>query len=269
MRKRFSVVTLVNDDALYETSQRTLAAQDVRDELVFLPVQADVHGWNAATALNYGIESAEVEWVICAHQDVLFPLGWLERFRARLGELSTDVAVVGLVGRTRNGEFAGHVLDPHGHTLWGTLPRQVVSIDEHFIAIRRDTQLRFDPLNPGFHVYGADLCQTAAAKCLRSMAIDCPVVHLSGGKRDDAFDRAAEWLLDKWGKDTAYLIPLTTDSICRPTIANTWRRWVTVANQRRALHRRWRCHCQEVLLANEHLKPALIARNPILERLGV
>jgi hypothetical protein len=79
-----SVVTLLNNDAVYRRSRRTLEKQEKSGFFSFIPVEADKRGWNAATALNHGIDEAKTEWVICAHQDVLFPISWLEKLMSEL-----------------------------------------------------------------------------------------------------------------------------------------------------------------------------------------
>lgn len=267
MQPSISIVTIVNNQDLYGFLKQSLAAENFNQEIQFLPIHADKQGWNAATALNHGLETVNSDWVICVHQDVLFPIGWLPRFCDRLLELPADAAVVGLVGRTRQGEFSGHILDPHGHTRWTPLPRQVVTVDEHLIAIRRQTGVRFDAENPGFHVYGADICLTAAAMNFGSYVIDCPVIHLSGGKVDPSFSHASDWLLNKWGKRTGQVIPTTCAMLHRPTLLNYFRRRLVRKNSKQAVHPRWRCQCNNVLCAEGVIDPRLVDRFPFLKSL--
>jgi hypothetical protein len=204
---RVSLVTLVTDPALYESSRASLIRQLAEGEVESLAVDANKRGWNAATALNDGIERASGEWVICGHQDVAYPEGWWERVTAQVGQWKGTVGVAGLVGVTRGGAFRGHIIDPHGHCYWGPLPCRVLALDEHALIIRRDTGLRFDPQTPGFHCYGADICLEARRRRLDVIAVDAPVVHHSPGVLDDSFDEASNWLLQKWAQETGGVIP--------------------------------------------------------------
>lgn len=205
----FALVTLVNDRAQFDACQASLRAEGGPFP-EWLMVEPNRHGWNAAQGLNHGIEQLDADWIVCLHQDVLFPKGFWARFTAAIAALPADVAVAGLVGCERNGRFHGHIYDPNGHCYWPGLPHEVAAVDEVVIAVRRAAGLRFCADVPGFHCYGADLCFEADRKGLRVMAIDAPVVHLSTGKLDPSYDRASQWLLDKWGPRYGHALPMPT-----------------------------------------------------------
>lgn len=209
MTPHVSCVTLVTDESLYQTSVGTLVEQFPAGAVQVIPVYANQLGMNAAQGLNHGIEQACAEWVICMHQDVLIPDGWWNRVQVELAKYKAPgkVAVIGLVGATRRGELVGHILDPHGHGRWGRLPTEVVSIDEHVIVVRKDSPVRFDPANPGFHVYGTDIAMQARQHGCQTIVIDAPVVHLSGGEIDPMFASASQWLLSKWGPTVHGVLP--------------------------------------------------------------
>ena len=192
---------------MYRVSRSTLAAQLEPSSVQWLPAKPDEMGWTAARALNAGVNAALGRWVVCAHQDVLFPHGWWDRTVRQLEAAPQRTAVAGPVGTTSDGAFRGHVLDPHGHRRWLPLPAEIVSLDEHLLILRRSAGLRFDPATPGFHCFGTDIALTARDRGLAAVALDAPVVHLSGGRIDDAYDEAARWLLDKWGPALGYVIP--------------------------------------------------------------
>lgn len=205
--EKLSVITLVNDSELYARSRASLDSQGGDIGIEFIPIFADKQVWNAATALNYGVERATSDWVVCAHQDVLFPDFWLSRFISSLAALPEKAAVAGLVGQRPNGSFAGHVKDPHGHLIWGPLPARVMSVDEHFIALRKSLGPRFDPENPGFHCYGTDICLSVLELGFQAFVVDAPVIHRSAGKIDSSFGVSSAWLLKKWGYKYLDVIP--------------------------------------------------------------
>lgn len=216
-------LTLVNDREQYARCKESLGppAEDARE---FVVVEPNARGWNAAQGLNHGLDACKTDWVVCVHQDVLFGRGWISRMTALLPSLPASVAVVGVVGTRADGRFRGHILDPNGHCYWGPLPAEVLVLDESVLVLRRASGLRFDEQVPGFHCYGADLCLQARAQGLKVMAVDAPVRHLSTGRLDDAYHRAASWLLERWGKPFGYLIPTPAANMQDPERSRAWRR---------------------------------------------
>ena len=151
--------------------------------------------------MNLGIEKSRAPLVVCCHQDVRLPDGWLDRFLgqiARVEDRDRQWGVAGVMGVGFNGAFAGHIRDPHTSRPFGRLPRKVQSLDEVCLAIRRDGGLRFDEGLGGFHLYGADLCLQAGMKGMSCYALDACLEHLSGGKLDESFYRMADRLCAKW-----------------------------------------------------------------------
>lgn len=202
-------VSLVNDRAQFDACQASLRAS-AQPFPEWLMVEPNHRGWNAAQGLNHGIDQLAAEWIVCVHQDVLFPAGFWQRFTAALAALPADTALAGLVGCDRSGRFRGHIVDPNGHCYWPALPHRVLTLDEVLIAVRKASGLRFCADVPGFHCYGADLCFEADARGLAAAAIDAPIVHLSTGKLDASYERASQWLLAKWGKRYGHVLPMPT-----------------------------------------------------------
>lgn len=220
---QLAFLTLVNNRAQFDDCQASLR----RDPAPFpewLAIEPNRNGWNAAQGLNHGIDRLDAEWIVCVHQDVLFPPGFLARLAAALSRLAPDVAAAGIVGCEKSGRFRGHIVDPNGHCYWPSLPHDVLAVDEVLIALRKSSGLRFDEQVPGFHCYGADLCFEADARGLRVVAIDAPLLHLSTGKLDASYERAAQWLLDKWGARYGHALPMPTLLLQDRRRAGFWRR---------------------------------------------
>lgn len=209
---RLAFVSLVNDTAQFEACQASLRTvvestpNGVMPE--WLKVEPNKHGWNAAQGLNHGIEQLDADWVVCLHQDVLFPADFWKRLTDSLAALDEDVVLAGLVGCERGGHFRGHIVDPNGHCYWPSVPREVLALDEVLIAVRKSSGLRFCEDVPGFHCYGADICFEAERRGLKTVAIDAPLVHLSTGKLDENYERASSWLMAKWGERYGYMLPM-------------------------------------------------------------
>lgn len=202
-------VSLVNKPEQFAASQASLRTQ-AQPFPQWIMVEPNARGWNAAQGLNWGIDQVDAEWVVCVHQDVFYPQGWWPRFLAELQRVPDDTAILGLVGTEKGGRLRGHIIDPNGHCYWPALPHEVLIVDELLLAVRKRTGLRFDPATPGFHCYGADICLQAATRGLRSFAIDAPTLHVSTGVVDAAYERAARWLLDKWGSQYGHVLPTPT-----------------------------------------------------------
>lgn len=227
----FALVSLVNDRAQFAACQASLRA-DAQPFPEWLMVEPNLHGWNAAQGLNHGIEQLAADWIVCVHQDVLFPPGFWAQLTTALAALPADAAVAGIVGCERSGRFHGHILDPNGHCYWPGLPHEVLAVDEVLIAVRKDSGMRFCPEVPGFHCYGADLCFETEQRGLRVMAIDAPLLHLSTGKLDASYDRASEWLMAKWGPRYGHVLPMPT-IIVQNKARSSWLRRLVMRWRRR------------------------------------
>ncbi|MFK7738760.1 MAG: glycosyltransferase [Planctomycetota bacterium] len=225
---KIALVSLVNDDAQFASCQASLRRlADPFPE--WLKVEPNKHGWNAAQGLNSGLEQLDAEWVVCLHQDILFPDGFWQQLTSALDACDEQTALAGLVGCEHSGRFRGHIYDPNGHCCWPSLPSRVLALDEVLMAVRKSSGLRFDEQVPGFHCYGADLCFEADRRGLQAVAIDAPVVHLSTGKLDEHYDRASQWLMDKWGARYRHVLPmpavLLRDDSRAPLLHRTLHRW--------------------------------------------
>ncbi len=230
-----SIVVMVNRQEQFELARATFEQQSGLAGVTWIPVNADKNGWNAATALNHGLAEAATDWVICAHQDILYPDGWWARAWEQIRSWPDRVAIAGLVGVRNDGQFRGHVLDPHGHARWGPLPAKVGSLDEHLLIIDRRAGVRFDPETPSFHCYGTDIVREAINRGYDAIAIDAPVVHTSGGTLDPSFHEAAQWLLAKWRRECGGVLPTCATTIKPPDGGPVIRRLLTYVARRLSL----------------------------------
>jgi SAM-dependent methyltransferase len=161
---------------------------------------------SAADGFNAGLKEAANDLVVLVHQDMYLPLGWDRRFIRQVEHAEREygsVGVLGVFGVTYrgNGEPVHHgrvvdrfrLLDDGEH-----LPAAVDGLDEIVLALRRESGLRADPAL-GFHLYGTDLCLSAAAAGLTNVAVDALAFHNSlFGDLDRSFHLARDTLLDKW-----------------------------------------------------------------------
>jgi hypothetical protein len=137
---------------------------------------------SAAKAYNDALSKSVNDLVVFAHQDIIFPSGWLSQLEDSIRLLATkdpNWGVLGIFGKTSNGEEAGYVystgLGIIGDQLEG--PKQVQTLDEIVLILRKSSGLKFDERLPHFHFYGADICLAAQKKGMQSYAIPAFCIH--------------------------------------------------------------------------------------------
>ena len=142
---------------------------------------------SAALAYNAGIEKANTDLLVFAHQDMYFPEGWMASVQGAMEVLSREDptwGVLGVWGVKRTGERAGHLycaglMRTLGESFEGG--REVRSVDEVVLIVRKSSGLRFDERLPGFHMYGGDICLEAARRGMKCYAISAFCIHNTNG----------------------------------------------------------------------------------------
>jgi len=137
---------------------------------------------SASKAYNDAIEKSRNDLIVFAHQDIIFPEGWLGQFEAALRYLATtdpEWGVLGCYGRTRNDGAHGYVYSPGPGFVGEPFehPSEIQTLDEIVLILRKSSGLRFDNTLPHFHLYGTDICMRAAELGRKSYAIPALCVH--------------------------------------------------------------------------------------------
>ena len=185
-----------------------------------IPVVTVEGARSMAEAYNEGMSRTSRSLCIFAHQDVYFPVGWVDLALERLNALTAQDPmwqVAGPYGVRPDGIHAGRIWDVGiGRELGaaGFAPTPVGSLDELALIVRRDDAFHFDPALPHFHLYGTDLVQSALARGRTAYAVELPMVHnsrlvatLRGG-----YWRAYHYTRRKWARK----LPIYT-TVCRVT----------------------------------------------------
>ncbi|MCK1597302.1 hypothetical protein [Bradyrhizobium sp. 164] len=160
----------------------------------------------ASAAYHDAITTATADIVVFSHQDVYFPEGWFSRLEVICEKLRlTDPswAVAGLSGMTPEGEWFGHMWDSGlGIVCGGPFdpPRNVASLDEAVLIVRRASGALFDPALPSFHLYGTDIVLEAQKAGKKSYVINLPVIHNSKATvcLDRTYVAAYRFMVRKW-----------------------------------------------------------------------
>jgi len=211
---KFSLITCSNDLACYT---RNVAASTAAWGPQFERVLVDNRDnrFTLPEALNHGRRQARGDILIFCHQDVIFPTDWLRAVESQIAlveSIDPQWGVIGLMGVKANGQFAGHIQDPHTSDRLGRLPCEVATLDEVCLIIRSDLVLLFDEDLGGHHFYGADLCLAVRQEGLKCYAIDAPLRHLSGGRLSEEFFGVAARLKTKWSNIPRS--PLAIETTC-------------------------------------------------------
>ncbi len=171
-----------------------------RQLVAFFNAPSAAHAFNST--LGSLAADASSTWLVWAHQDVLLPGDWDERFLAALRSAQRtmpSLAVAGVYGvasAPANARRAGHVLD-RGSLLRepAPLPCEVDSLDELLFAVRADSGLKLDPAM-GFDFYATDLVLQAQARGAVAAVLDAYCEHWSDTPASGAIpDRMAERIL--------------------------------------------------------------------------
>ncbi len=196
------VVAAVNDeDVLAANLLRSpmLARDDVR-----FHARRGFH--SASRAYDDALSDCTADIVVFAHQDVYLPEGWQAQLMAQVAQVAQrdpEWGVLGVYGVTAQGRHAGCVWNSGLQRVLGApfeQPVPVQSVDEALVVLRRHSGLNFDPKMPGYHLYAADLVQSALDRGLGAYVVSAPVVHNSRRARllrEDYFE-ADRYLAHKW-----------------------------------------------------------------------
>jgi hypothetical protein len=205
----WSLISAVNNERVLNSNLLDSPGMTTASEVL---LQTDCA--SAALAYNRGIDRAQSDILVFAHQDVYLPQTWLPDLKNALVLLSkTDPewAVLGVWGITASGGCAGHVY------CGGTMKQlgapsntvtEVMSLDEAVLILRKSSGLRFDERLEGFHMYGTDICMEAQRQGMKCYAISAFCIHNTNGYNllPREFWRNYFFMRNKWSS----ALPITT-----------------------------------------------------------
>lgn len=198
--KKILIVTCVSNFQLYAGLEESV---HINESVQLYPIDNTHNNYSIPLAYNYALNHTNADIYVFVHQDVIFPKTWFECLDNQIKQIEImdkKWGVLGIMGRKKNGQFAGHIIDPHTKHRIGRLPAPVVTLDEVCLIIRKSSGLSFDEELGGYHLYGADICLQSKQKKLNCYAIDACLKHLSGGKIDDSYLNMLKIFRQKWSK---------------------------------------------------------------------
>jgi hypothetical protein len=137
---------------------------------------------SAAKAYNDAIDRSNNDLIVFVHQDIFLPESWLRQVTLALDWLQrADLrwGVLGPYGKTVDGRGWGHVYSSGRGVIGEPLERPVPiqTLDEIVLVLRKSSGLRFDERIPHYHLYGADICLSAARRGMTGYAISAFCIH--------------------------------------------------------------------------------------------
>ncbi|MDR3710322.1 MAG: hypothetical protein P4L33_18650 [Capsulimonadaceae bacterium] len=205
--KTFLICTVANKETEFASMKRSFidAGFDEASCNYRLYSNFDKNHHDCYEAINDALDDATERYVIFAHQDVRIRrehgaqhlLGLL----ASLEKRDAQWAVAGNAGIGLDYESVRRITDPHGiDQQVGTLPSQVMSLDENILIVRTLSGIRCSKQLSGFHLYATDLCLNASVKGLSAYVIDFHLVHLSGGTISQEFVTSRLQFQQRWSQ---------------------------------------------------------------------
>jgi Glycosyltransferase like family len=198
---KFTIASAVNNDEILRSC--LMASPDIKEagEVILQRGYA-----SAALAYNAAIASAQNDVIVLIHQDVYLPSGWFQGLESSLKKLSLQDpqwGVLGVYGITSSGKYHGNLYCNANQSILGQPiqePREVGTLDEIVLILRKSSGLRFDEGLKEFHLYATDICLTARQQSMRSYVVPGFCVHNANeyGMFPRSFWRGYFYLRSKW-----------------------------------------------------------------------
>lgn len=212
MTDRITLACASNSDAILAANLQASPALSAT-----LPLHVERDAPSASIAYNRAIDATDHDIIVFAHHDVYLPQGWDALLRQRLRELAAhdpNWALAGAYGVALDYRQFGPVWTSSLGQIIGRVPLQpepVQSFDEMLIVLRRASGLRFDPAQPGWHMYGADIVCAARAAGMGAYAIGLACIHNDRyhGALGPDFTESYRWMQRKWPQFLPVQTPVT------------------------------------------------------------
>lgn len=213
---RYSVCTLVTDDAQYQRLLRSFAAHGFSAENAeFIHIDnTQANSYDAYGAINAFLQVARGEHVVICHQDIELIGDGIERLDAVIADVTQRDprwAVLGNSGGRADGLLALRISDKWGddQNIGGPFPARVCSVDENFIIVRRAANLAVSGDLAGFHLYGAEIVLVAERLGHHAYVVDFHLRHWGEGAMGAGF-YAARAQLERKMRDASRTRLITT-----------------------------------------------------------
>ncbi len=189
---RYSICTLVSKPSEYSEMLESFVNAGFKPGLCeyLYCDNSKTNRLDAYAAYNAFLNSAQGDYIILCHQDILLNYDKLEKLEQCILELDSidpNWALLGNAGGVKLAQSALRISHPGAQQNTGRFPIRVQSLDENFILVKRSANLCLSHDLKGFHLYGTDICLIAKILGLTAWVVDFHLYHKSEGRLDSHF----------------------------------------------------------------------------------
>jgi hypothetical protein len=236
---KFSICTLVTDPREYGEMVRSFISSGFAPEdCEYLYIDNTAANQRDAYAgCNLFLDSAQGQYVILCHQDVLLKNDDRKILEQRIAELNKIDPAWGLAGNAGGvgpDMWAHRMTDDTGGQNTGRFPVRAESLDENFILVKKEANLCLSRDLHGFHFYGTDLCQIARILGWNAWVIDFNLYHKSGGTFDEAYYESSRHIAKKYQR-ALQASPVQTMAMKLYFSSSAFGNWLWTPSRRRLI----------------------------------
>lgn len=201
----FSICTMVTRPEEYQEMLASFNLKGFNDNCEFLYVDNSVSNTlDGYQSLNLFLKKAKGKYIIICHQDIILHKDGIEELKKQINDLNQkdpSWAILGNAGAAGPNHIVYHISYPDGTFLnKGTLPKKVQSLDENFLVVKNNAQLKVSTDLKGYHLYATDLCLYGDLNGYSSYVIPFNLVHKSRGNKSEDFYTSRSALIKKYNR---------------------------------------------------------------------
>lgn len=160
--------------------------------------------FDAYSAYNLFLKLAKGKYIIMCHQDIILHADGIIALRNKLQELDhldQNWGICGNAGAVVPNQVVYHITYPGAiFKNKGNFPQKVSSLDENFIIVKNNADLKVSTDLKGFHLYATDLCLQGELNGLSAYVIAFNLMHKSWGNKTPDFFVLREQLQKKYSR---------------------------------------------------------------------
>lgn len=213
---KYTIITLVKDDDVYENCLLSSLRKHFQNYDI-LPLFNYQNNYNLDNLLRIAQTSSNSEYIVIAHQDTSVKK---QTFQKLQKAVKGNIPIVGCAGIKLTceckdvNEFGGFITEPKtvgnvstsedAQPYWAGSEdlTEVHSVDECFLAIRRDLLKDLKLIYNSYHLYASDISLQIRSKGLKIYAADLDIIHHTDHNRsikdDHNYWNMLRYLNDKY-----------------------------------------------------------------------
>ncbi len=195
MKPRATLVCCYNKKEIYEDLVKSLSSQTEPVELIAIDNSKSKFS-SCSKAFNSILASVSTQFIIFSHQDIWFEENdCITRFLDYCEEIN-ECDIIGVAGRRKSINYGLSNIKQGKNREWAVHGRveriqECDTIDECFFGGYTSCFKKYsfdEKICNGWHLYAVDRCLAALSRDNKVYVCDVPLVHISSGKTDHAFN---------------------------------------------------------------------------------